>query len=146
MNEKIIPYQSCTKSVFLILGLILISWSILFSIFLIAQGAWPISIFLCAEYLVIVYLVKLYFKEKNIKDEININEQEILIKKYKEDKVIYSLKFNIYWTKVVFSEFKNKSKLLIRESNKESEVASFLHSDLKKVLYFKIKNKLTYLN
>ena len=83
LKENIRPYQSCSKSVFLVLGIIFISWISLFSIFLIVQGAWPVSIFLGLEYLVIFYLIRLYFKEKNIKDEININQKEISIRKYK---------------------------------------------------------------
>tara|TARA_B100002051_G_C16690527_1_gene615229 strand:+ start:294 stop:740 length:447 start_codon:yes stop_codon:yes gene_type:complete len=144
LNEYIRPYQSCSKSVFIILGIILIVWSSLFSIFLIIQGAWPVSIFLGAEYIVIFYLIRLYFKEKNIKDEININQKKISIRKFKGDKLLYSSNFNTYWSKVFFSKFKNTSKLLIRESNKETEVATFLHADLKKVLYLKIKRQLNY--
>ena len=93
LNENIRPYQSCSKSVFLILGIIFISWISLFSIFLIIQGAWPVSIFLGLEYLIIFYLIRLYFKEKNIKDEININQKEISIRKYKGDKLLHSSKF-----------------------------------------------------
>ena len=139
-NENIAPYQSCSKSVFIILGIILMCWCSLFSIFLIIQGAWPVSIFLGVEYLVIFYLIRLYFKEKNIKDEINIDQKEISIKKFKNNKLLYSSKFNIYWSKVLFTKFKNTSKLSIRQSDKETEIASFLHSDLKESLYFRIKN------
>ena len=109
MKEKIIPYQSSSKSIFIILGIILMLWSIVFSLFLIAQGAWPVSIFLGAEYLVIVFLIRLYFKEKNINDQISINEKEISIKKFKGDKLFYSSKFNTYWSKVFFTKQKNKS-------------------------------------
>ncbi len=144
MNENVTPYQSCSKSVFLILGIILMGWSALFSIFLISQGAWPVSIFLGVEYLLIVYLIKLYFKEKNIKDEISINEKEISIKKFKGDKLLNSSTFNTYWSKVFFTKHKNQSKLSIRESSKETEVASFLHADLKESLYLRIKRQLTY--
>ena len=144
LNENIKPYQSCSKTVFLFLGIIFISWISLFSIFLIAQGAWPVSIFLGLEYLVIFYLIRLYFKEKNIKDEIKINQKEISIKKFKGDELLYSSKFNTYWSKVFFTKFKNKSKLSIRESNKETEVATFLHADLKESLYLKIKRQLSY--
>ena len=144
MNENITPYQSCSKSVFLILGIILMVWSALFSIFLISQGAWPVSIFLGVEYLLIVYLIKLYFKEKNIKDEISINAKEISIKKFKGDKLLDSSTFNTYWSKIFFTKHKNNSKLSIRESNKETEVASFLHADLKEGLYLRIKRQLTY--
>ena len=143
LNEKIKPYQSCSKSVFLILGIIFISWISLFSIFLIVQGAWPVSIFLGVEYLVIFYLIRLYFKEKNIKDEINIDQKEISIKKYKGDKLLHSSKFSTYWSKVFFTKFKNKSKLSIRESDKETEVATFLHSELKEKLYFRLREKLS---
>jgi len=144
MNENITPYQSCSKLVFLILGIILMGWSALFSIFLISQGAWPVSIFLGAEYLLIVYLIKLYFKGKNIKDEISINEKEISIKKFKGDKLLNSSTFNTYWSKIFFTKHKNQSKLSIKESNKQTEVASFLHADLKESLYLKIKKQLTY--
>ena len=144
MNENITPYQSCSKSVFLILGIILMGWSALFSIFLISQGAWPVSIFLGVEYLLIVYLIKLYFKEKNIKDEISINEKEISIKKFKGDKLLNSSTFNTYWSKIFFTKHKNQSKLSIRESDRETEVASFLHADLKEGLYLRIKRQLTY--
>ena len=142
INENIRPYQSCSKSVFLILGIIFISWISLFSIFLVIQGAWPVSIFLGLEYLIIFYLLKLYFREKNIKDEIKINKKEISIRKFKGNKILHSSKFNTYWSKVLFTKFKNKSKLLIRESNKETELASFLHADLKESLYYKIKKNL----
>ena len=143
MAEKIKPYQSCSKSVFLILGIIFIGWISLFSIFLIIQGAWPVSIFLGLEYLVIYFLIRLYFKDKNIKDEISIDQKEISIKKYKGDKLLHSSKFNTYWSKVFFTKFKNKSKLLIKESDRETEVATFLHSELKEKLYFRIREKLS---
>ena len=144
MNENITPYQSCSKSVFIILGIILMGWSALFSMFLISQGAWPVSIFLGIEYLLIVYLIKIYFREKNIKDEIDINEKKISIKKFQGDKLLNSSTFNTYWSKVFFTKFKNQSKLSIRESNRETEVASFLHADLKENLYLRIKRQLTY--
>ena len=144
MKEKIIPYQSSSKLVFIILGVILMFWSVLFSLFLITQGAWPVSIFLGAEYLVIVFLIRIYFKEKDINDQISIDEKEISIKKFKGDKLFYSSEFSTYWSKVFFTKQKNKSKLLIRESDKETEVASFLHTDLKESLYKKISSQIKF--
>ena len=143
MKEKITPYQSSSKSIFIVLGIILMIWSILFSLFLISQGAWPVSIFLGAEYLVIVFLIRLYFKEKNINDQISIDEKEISIKKFKGDKLFYSSEFKTYWSKVFFTKQKNKSKLSIRESNKETNLATFLHADLKEKLFKRIQKKIS---
>ena len=142
MKEKIISYQSSSKLVFIILGIILMFWSILFSLFLIAQGAWPVAIFLGAEYLVIVFLIRLYFKEKNINDQISIDEKEISIKKFKGNKLFYSSQFSTYWSKVFFTKQKNKSKLSIRESDKETELATFLHTELKESLYNRITKQI----
>ena len=144
MKEKIIPYQSSSKLVFIILGIVLMLWSVMFSIFLIAQGAWPVSIFLGVEYLIIVFLIRIYFRENNINDQISIDEKEISIKKFKGDKLFYSSEFNTYWSKVFFTKQKNKSKLSIRESDKEIEVASFLHTDLKESLYKKISSQIRF--
>ncbi len=119
-------------------------WCSLFSVFLIIQGAWPVSIFLGLEYFIIFYLIKLYFKEKNIMDEIKIDQKEISIRKFKGNKLLHSSKFNTYWAKVFFTKLKNTSKLSIRESNRETEVASFLHADLKESLYLKIIRQLNY--
>ena len=144
MKEKIIPYQSSSKSVFLILGIILMIWIVLFSIFLISQGAWPVTLFLGAEYLILIFLIRLYFKNNNINDQISINKNEISIKKFKVDKLFYSSKFNTYWSKVFFTRLKNKSKLSIRESDKEIEIAPFLHAELKESLYKRISNQIKF--
>ena len=143
MQEKIVPYQSSSKSVFLILGIILMVWSILFSVFLISQGAWPVSIFLGVEYLVIVFLIQTYFKENRVNDQIIIDEKKISIKKFKDNKLFYSSEFSTYWSNVFFSKQKNKSKLSIKESGRETILASFLHADLKENLFKKIKNKIS---
>ena len=144
MKEKIIPYQSSSKSLFLILGIILMIWIVLFSIFLISQGAWPVTLFLGAEYIILIFLVRLYFKNNNINDQISINKNEISIKKFKVDKIFYSSKFNTYWSKVFFTRLKNKSKLSIRESDKEIEIAPFLHAELKESLYKRISNQIKF--
>ena len=144
MKEKIIPYQSSSKSVFLILGIILMIWIVLFSIFLISQGAWPVTLFLGAEYIILIFLIRLYFKKNNINDQISINKNEISIKKFKVDKLFYSSKFNTYWSKVFFTRHKNKSKLSIRESDKEIEIAPFLHAELKESLYKRISNQIKF--
>ena len=60
----------------------------------------------------------------------------------KGDKLFYSSKFSTYWSKVFFTKLKNKSKLSIRESNKETELASFLHTKIKESLYNRITKQI----
>ena len=139
MKEKIIPYQSCSKSLFVFLGILLVLWSVLFSLILISYGAWPITIFLGAEYFLLVYLVRMYFKNKNISENITIDEDVIKIEKLKQDRISKTSTFKTYWSKINFSRQKNKSSLTIRESSREVEVGSFLHADIKKNLYLKLK-------
>ena len=142
MKEKIIPYQSCSKSLFIFLGMLLVLWSVLFSLILISYGAWPITIFLGAEYFLLVYLVRMYFKNKNIAENITIDADVIKIEKLKQDKISKTSIFKTYWSKINFYKHKNLSSLTIRQSSQEEEIAPFLHSDLKEKLYHKIKNYL----
>ena len=142
MKEKIIPYQSCSKSLFIFLGIILVLWSTFFSLILISYGAWPITIFLGLEYLLLVYLIRMYFKNKNVAENITINADMIKIEKFKKDKISKTSIFNAYWSKINFYKNKNKSSLTIRQSSQEEEVGKFLHSDLKEKLYYKMKKVL----
>tara|TARA_B100000287_G_C20204405_1_gene611414 strand:+ start:153 stop:593 length:441 start_codon:yes stop_codon:yes gene_type:complete len=139
IKEKIIPYQSCSKSLFIFIGIVLIIWSSIFSLILITYGAWPITFFLGAEYLILVYLIRLYFKEKDIGENITINNDEIKIDKFKNNKIFKTVNFSIYWSKINFNKFKNKSSLTIKQSSEEVELGSFLHADLKEGLYLKLK-------
>ena len=139
IKEKITPYQSCSKAVFIFVGIVLVLWSSIFSLILISYGAWPITIFLGAEYLLLLYLVRVYFREKDIGENISINNGEIKIEKFKQDKIFKTINFKTYWSKIDFYRYKNKSSLTIRQSSKEEEIANFLHSDLKEKLYYKIK-------
>ena len=102
MKEKIVPYQSSSKSLFVFLGIILIFWSSILSLILISFGAWPITIFLGFEYLVLVYFVRLHFKEKNIGENITINSDEIRIDKFKNNKIFKTESFKTYWSKIKF--------------------------------------------
>jgi len=146
MKEKIKPYQSCSKSLFIFLGILLVLWSVLFSLILISYGAWPITIFLGAEYFLLVYLVRMYFKNKNIAENITIDADNIKIEKIKQNKIFKTFNFNTYWSKIKFYKLKNKSSLKIRQSQNELEIATFLHSDLKKKLYLQIKKQLSLYN
>ena len=139
MKEKIIPYQSCSKSLFIFLGILLVLWGVLFSLILISYGAWPITIFLGAEYFLLVYLVRMYFKNKNIAENITIDADVIKIEKLKQDRISKTSIFKTYWSKIYFTKQKNKSLLTIRESNREIEVGSFLHTEIKESLYLKLK-------
>ena len=139
MKEKLIPNESCSKSLFILLGIILVLWGLVFSFILISFGAWPITIFLGAEYLVLFYLIRLYFNEKNIGENITINSDEIKIEKIKKNKIFQTTKFDTYWSKINFYKYKNQSSLTIKQSSRKIEVGSFLHSDLKEKLYLKLK-------
>ena len=117
----------------------ILSW---FSLILISYGAWPITIFLGAEYFLLVYLVRMYFKNKNIAENITIDADVIKIEKLKQDKISKTSIFKTYWSKINFYKHKNTSFLTIRQSSQEEEIGTFLHSDLKEKLYYKIKNYL----
>jgi uncharacterized membrane protein len=134
------PFNSLNKTSLIIIGFIFFSFFAVFSFLWFYIGAWPISIFMGLEYVVLSYLIFLFFKKRKIKENIKIDDKKITYKFYKNKNLKKEEVFNLYWTKIIFWKEDNKSKLILIESGKRLEIGKFLHSDVKESAYKKIKN------
>ena len=132
------PHNNLNKLSLLVIGLIIFLFFIIFSIIWLSIGAWPITIFMGAEYIILSYLGYLFYKNRKVKEDIYINEENITYNFYKKEKLIKQKVFNLYWTKISFWKKDNESKLILSQSNQSLEVGKFLHSDPKEEVYQKL--------
>ena len=86
----------------------------------------------------------MYFKNKNIAENITIDADVIKIEKLKQDKISKTSIFKTYWSKINFYKHKNLSPIANNKTiiSRRRDCSIFLHSDLKEKLYYKIKNYL----
>ena len=137
------PYNSLSKNSFFIISSIVFLFFITFSILWLSIGAWPITIFMGVEYILLVYLLWLYLINRKIKEKIQIDDQNIIYEYYERKKLTKNLKFSSYWAKITFWKQDNNSRLVLKESNKKLEIGTFAHLSMKESVYKKISQYLS---
>ena len=81
----------------------------------------------------------MYFKNKNIAENITIDADVIKIENSNKIKYQRLQSLKLIGQKINFYKHKNLSSLTIRQSSQEEEIAPFLHSDLKENFTIKLK-------
>ena len=134
------PYNSLGKNSFFIISFIIFLFFIFFSMLWFSIGAWPITIFMGAEYIALSTLVFIFYKKRKIKEHIKIDSKRVTYNFYEENKLKTNMSFSSYWVKIIFWKEENHSKLILSESGKKIELGKFLHSDIKEKIYVKLNN------
>ena len=138
MEISIYPHNSLSKNSLYLIGFIIFSIFVFFSFIWLSIGAWPITIFMGLEYVVLSTLVFFFFKKRKIKENIKINEKNISYKFYEQEKLKKHINFNTYWSKIDFWKRDNKSKLIVSESGKKIEIGKIIDTKSKERIYFKL--------
>ena len=143
LKLSLTPYNSLSKNSFYIISALIFSLVVAFSILWLSMGAWPITIFLGVEYIILCFLITKFYKGRKIKEDIYIDDEKIVYKIYQQKNLEHKIKFNPYWTKIIFWKKDNKSKLLLTESGKKVEIGRLVHTKTKEDLYQKLNNYLS---
>ena len=143
---EIAPYNSLNKNSLYIIGAIIFFLFLSFSFLWITIGAWPITLFMGFEYIILIYLISLYYKKRKVKEDIKINDKSITYEFYEKSKLKKKIKFSSYWAKISFWKKDNISKLLISESGKKLELGKYLNSKPKEEIYKKLNHQLKNIN
>ena len=137
------PHNSLGKNSLYIVGFIVFFIFIIFSFIWLSVGAWPITIFMGAEYIALCFLVFLFYKKRKIIENIKIDEKKLSYKYYHEEKLKKEIIFITYWTKIKFWMDDNKSILTISQSEKKIELGALLNSKPKKEIYKELNKYLS---
>lgn len=134
------PYNSLEKTSLYVIGIFIFIFFLIFSILCLYIGAWPISVFMGIEYLLLCFLLFIFYQKRKIREDIEISYNKINYKFYKNKKLYTHLVFSSYWSKIRFWKKDNESQLILLESNKRLEIAKFMHSKPKENIYKKIND------
>ena len=132
------PHNSLNKNSLIIISSVIILIFIIASIIWLKIDAWPITIFMGLEYIFFCVLLFWFYKKRNVRESIKINSNNISYKFYNNKKLKKNVNFTTYWAKIKFFKKDNKSKLTIRQSDKELEIGTFLSTKPKEDLYNKL--------
>ena len=137
------PYRSLNKIGFITMMVVLCGFSFITGIIFMKKGAWPVFGFFGLDILLIYIFFRLSFKSGKEFEVINLTKKKLIIKKYKEKKIIKTFILDANWVKIqIQNPLEQSSKLQISSKNKSIIIGSFLRLDEKIEVLQNIENAL----
>ena len=137
------PYRSLNKIGFIIMMLVLCGFSFITGIILMKKGAWPVFGIFGLDILLVYIFFRLSYKSGKEFEVINLTKKKLIIKKYKEKKIIKTYILDANWVKIqIQNPLEHSSKLQISSKNKSIIIGSFLRLDEKIEVLQNIENAL----
>ena len=137
------PYRSLSKIGFILLMVVLCTFCFVTGIMFIKIGAWPVFGFFGLDVFLVYVFFKLSFKSGEEFEVINLTKKKLIIKKYKEKKIIKTYILDANWVKIqIQNPLEHSSKLQISSKNKSIIIGSFLRLDEKIEVLQNIENAL----
>ena len=137
------PYRSLNKIGFITMMLVLCGFSFITGIIFMKKGAWPVFGFFGLDILLVYIFFRLSYKSGKEFEVINLTKKKLIIKKYKEKKIIKTYILDANWVKIqIQNPLEHSSKLQISSKNKSIIIGSFLRLDEKIEVLKNIENAL----
>ena len=143
LDIKIYPSQSLSRKGFRILILIFLIPACLIGTFFSLLGAWPVAGFMGLELVLIYFAFKIYLNNSKVYERIVLDDKNLRIKYYNQEKIIKTITLEPTWLKVHISNNNIPSNILsLRSHGKENFVGMFLSPREKVVIAEKIRTGL----
>ena len=137
------PYRSLNKIGFITMMVVLCCFSFITGIIFMKKGAWPVFGFFGLDILLVYIFFRLSYKSGKEFEVINLTKKKLIIKKYKEKKIIKTYILDANWVKIqIQNPLEHSSKLQISSKNKSIIIGSFLRLDEKIEVLQNIENAL----
>jgi len=137
------PYRSLNKIGFITMMVVLSGFSFITGIIFMKKGAWPVFGFFGLDILLVYIFFRLSYKSGKEFEVINLTKKKLIIKKYKEKKIIKTYILDANWVKIqIQNPLEHSSKLQISSKNKSIIIGSFLRLDEKIEVLQNIENAL----
>ena len=137
------PYRSLNKIGFITMMVVLCGFSFITGIIFMKKGAWPVFGFFGLDILLVYIFFRLSFKSGKEFEIVNLTKKKLIIKKYKEKKIIKTYILDANWVKIqIQNPLEHSSKLQISSKNKSIIIGSFLRLDEKIEVLQNIENAL----
>ena len=141
LNLKIYPNKSLTFITLIVFFLLLFTTTAIASFYFVSIGAWPVSIFLLADFVLLYFAFKNYNKESKMYDRIILKKKLLIINVSKTGSKNLKI-IDPTWLRLKIYSDRKKQYLSIISRGKSVEVGRFLNIKELEVLAKTIKEAL----
>ncbi|WP_312405597.1 DUF2244 domain-containing protein [Rhizobium sp.] len=128
---ELIPYRSLGRTGFKLVLMLSGTVCAFYGIFFTVTGAWPIGLFLGADFLLLYFALKLSYRSGRQREEVRVSPTDVLIRKFSPTGGVVEHHFNPFWARFRVNrheEFGITSMHLTGEG-RHTDIGSFLNPD-----------------
>ena len=128
---ELTPYRSLGRTGFKLVLMLSGAVCAFYGIFFTITGAWPIGLFLGADFLLLYFALKMSYRSGRQREEVSVSPTDVLIRKFSSTGCMVEHHFNPFWARFRVNrheEFGITSMHLTGEG-RHTDIGSFLNPD-----------------
>lgn len=128
---ELTPYRSLGHKGFKLVLVLSGAVCAFYGIFFMVSGAWPIGLFLGADFLLLYFSLKMSYRSGRQREEISVSQTDILIRKFSPAGRMIEHRFNPFWARFRINRHQEFgiTSMHVSGEGKATEIGSFLNPD-----------------
>ncbi len=128
---ELTPYRSLGRTGFRLVLLLSGAVCAFYGIFFTVTGAWPIGLFLGADFLLLYLALKMSYRSGRQREEVSVSPTNILIRKFSPTGRMIEHRFNPFWARFRINRHEEFgiTSMHVSGEGRATDVGSFLNPD-----------------
>lgn len=130
-SAELTPYRSLGRTGFKLVLMLSGTVCAFYGIFFTVTGAWPIGLFLGADFLLLYFALKLSYRSGRQREEVRVSPTDVLIRKFSPTGRMVEHHFNPFWARfrVKRHEEFGITSMHVTGEGRDTDIGSFLNPD-----------------
>lgn len=130
-SAELTPYRSLGRTGFKLVLTLSGAVCAFYGIFFTVTGAWPIGLFLGADFLLLYFALKLSYRSGRQREEVRVSPTDVLIRKFSPTGRMVEHHFNPFWARfrVKRHEEFGITSMHVTGEGRDTDIGSFLNPD-----------------
>ncbi|WP_313604756.1 DUF2244 domain-containing protein [Rhizobium sp.] len=142
---ELTPYRSLGRTGFKLVLMLSGAVCAFYGIFFTVTGAWPIGLFLGADFLLLYFALKMSYRSGRQREEVSVSPTDVLIRKFSPTGRMVEHHFNPFWARfrVDRHEEFGITSMQVTGEGRHTDIGSFLNPDDRESFAKAFRNALT---
>lgn len=128
---ELTPYRSLGRTGFKLVLMLSGAVCAFYGIFFTVTGAWPIGLFLGADFLLLYFALKLSYRSGRQREEVSVSPTDVLIRKFSPTGRMIEHHFNPFWARFRVNRHEEFgiTSMHVTGEGRDTDIGSFLNPD-----------------
>ncbi|UHS57544.1 DUF2244 domain-containing protein [Agrobacterium vaccinii] len=130
-TAELVPYRSLGRKGFRVLLCLTGAVSLVYGVFFMVTGAWPIGLFLGLDFLLLYFAFRVNYRAAKAREEVTVSRTSLSIRKFSPAGRMVEYRFNPFWARFRVNRHDEIGILSMHVSGegRTTDIGSFLNPD-----------------